>query len=58
MRLGLAAGCAAATVVTALVLVTVTAIGRIDRWVMDRPLDHATRSLAAGDARAASDRVA
>jgi len=54
MRLGLAAGCAAATVVTALVLVTVTAIGRIDRWVMDRPLDHATRSLAAGDARAAA----
>ena len=54
MRLGLAAGCAAATVATAAMLVAVTVVGRIDRWVIDRSLDHATRSLAAGDARGAA----
>jgi Flp pilus assembly protein TadD len=54
MRFGLAAGCAAAVVVVAAVFVAITALGGIDRWVFDRPLDHATRSLAAGDARAAA----
>src|SRR5262252_11221721 len=53
MRLGVAAGWAAAIGVTA-VISAITALGGIDRWLFDRPLDHATRSLAAGDARAAA----
>ena len=54
MRFGLWAGCAAAVVTVAVALIAMTALGSIDQWVFDRPLDHATRSLAAGDARAAA----
>ena len=54
MRPGLSAACAAAVVLAAVALVEMTALGGIDRWLFDRPLDHATRSLAAGDARAAA----
>src|SRR5262245_6071735 len=54
MKLGVAAAKAAAIGVTAAVITAITALGGIDRWLFDRPLDHATRSLAAGDARAAA----
>ena len=54
MKLGVAAARAAAIGVTAAVITAITALGGIDRWLFDRPLDHATRSLAAGDARAAA----
>jgi Flp pilus assembly protein TadD len=54
MRLGFAAGGAAAVGVAAAVVLAITTLGGIDRWFFDRRLDHATRSLAAGDARAAA----
>jgi len=49
-----AAGYAAAVVVTAAALIAVTTIRGIDWWLANRPLDNATRRLAAGDARAAA----
>jgi len=52
--LGAAAGCAAAVVMTAAALIAITTIRGIDQWLANRPLDNATRRLAAGDARAAA----
>jgi Flp pilus assembly protein TadD len=49
-----AAGAAAVVVIVAAIVVAVTVVREIERWWADRPLAHATRALAAGDARDAA----